>query len=288
MSALRRHLGLIALGGWAFLVYLFVLAPLIVVAGASFSGPTPEMLAASKNPTHGYVTFPPSHVSAIWYLQIPWSQVKALAISIGLALATALCASAIGIPAAMGLVRGSFPGKPLIAALLRAPLQIPSIVVGISFLRFYYALDDAVGIGLGGSMLGLLVAHVFLTTPYVVGSVAAVLQRFNTRLEEAALILGASPWSTFRRVTLPVIMPGLYTGALYAFIVSFADVPVSLFLAGTSITTYPVEIFFSTETDFSPSILASATIVMVFSVALLLFFQRLLGLEAMLRQGGGG
>ena len=278
----------VGLWGWAVVIYVFLLAPLIVIAGASFSGLDPVAKAAAPNPTLGYVRFPPQHLTLDWYIGIPASQLKALAVSLALASAAALGATIIGVPAALGLVRSNFPGKQIVVALFRAPLQIPSIVVGIAFLRFYYAVGSALGIQLGASFTGLLIAHVFLTTPYVIGAVTAILMRFNTRLEEAALSLGASRWSTFRRVTLPVIMPGAYAGILYAFLVSFADVPVSLFLAGPGLATYPVEIFFSSESDFSPTILASATVVMVFSLALLLFMQRMFGLEALLRTDGRG
>jgi putative spermidine/putrescine transport system permease protein len=120
----------------------------------------------------------------------------------------------------------------------------------------------------------------------VIGATVAVLQRFDARLEEAALSLGASRWSTFRRVTLPVIMPGVYTGALYAFMLSFTDVPVVLFLAGPGFTTFPVEVFHTFQFDFNPTVLASSTLVMLFSLGVLLLIQRVVGLDALLRSGG--
>ncbi|MBM3572305.1 MAG: ABC transporter permease, partial [Alphaproteobacteria bacterium] len=276
---MRFSLERVGFWAWAGLVYAFLLAPLVVVAGASFSGLDPVAKAAAPNPTLGYVRFPPQYLTLEWYVGIPTSQFRALGISLALAIASAVGAALIGVPAALGIVRSQFPGKQVVVALLRAPLQIPSIVVGIAFLRFYYAVGNATGVQIGASFLGLLIAHIFLTAPYVIGAVSAILLRFNARLEEAALSLGASRWSTFRRVTLPVIMPGAYAGILYAFLVSFADVPVSLFLAGPGLATYPVEIFFSSEADFSPTILASATVVMVFSLGVLLFMQRMFGLE---------
>jgi putative spermidine/putrescine transport system permease protein len=264
---------------WFALAYVFLLAPIVVVIGASFSG------ADTGGVVISYVQFPPQHWTLEWYARIPGVQYEALALSLGLGLSAALAACALGIPAALGLVRAVVPGKPLIAALLRAPLQIPTVVIGIAFMQLYYLIGDLVGLDIFGSFAGLLLAHVFLVLPFVIGSVSAVLQRFNTRLEEAAHVLGASPWRTFTRVTLPLIMPGVYTGALYAFIVSFIDVPVSLFLAAPGTVTYPVELFHSMEHDFNPSALASASLVTVFSLLLLAGAQRLIGLNALLRSG---
>ena len=147
-------------------------------------------------------------------------------------------------------------------------------------------LGDLVGFKPTGTFLGLVLAHIFLTTPYAIGTVGAVLQRFNLNLEEAALSLGASRWATFRRVTLPIVMPGIYAGALYAFIVSFGDVPVSLFLASPRYTTFPVEIFHSMEFDFNPAMLALSTLIIFFSLGVLWLIQRLVSLDVLLRAGG--
>jgi putative spermidine/putrescine transport system permease protein len=127
-----------------------------------------------------------------------------------------------------------------------------------------------------------------MATPYVIGPIVAVLQRFNMRLEEAALIHGASRWSTLRRITLPVIMPGIYVGALYAFMISFADLPVSMMLAGTGYRPFPVELFQAMDYDFNPALLAVSTIIIAFSIVAMLAVQRLVGLQALLRAGGGG
>ena len=255
----------------------YLLAPLIVVIGASFSGGAPGGLVIS------YVQFPPQHLTLHWYWAITSETYQALALSVGLALAAALGGCILGVPAALGLVRGRMPGRGAIEAVLRAPLQIPAVVVGIAFLQSSYILGDATGLEIQGSFTGLLVAHIFLATPFVIGSVAAVLARFNPRLEEAALTLGATRLSAFRRVTLPVIMPGVITGAAYGFLVSFVDVPVSLFLSRPGLVPYPVELFNAMQQEFSPEILASATLVILLSGAILLAVHRLAGLDALLK-----
>ena len=230
--------------------YTLLFAPLIVVVGASFDG--------TKG---GFLNFPPRQLSLLWYRSIPVEYVRALGISCALGAAAALISAALGVAAALGLVRGRLHGKPVIAALLRAPLQIPAVVIGLGFLQFYYLLGGVFGLHAERTFIGLLVGHVFITLPFVIGNVAAVLQRFSATLEEAAISLGATRWRTFRRVTLPIITPGIWSGALYAFIVSFGDVPVSMFLAGERTTPFPVAMFNAMQFDFNPSILAISSLV---------------------------
>jgi putative spermidine/putrescine transport system permease protein len=275
-SRLRSILGQLAKGLFLVTLFAFLLAPLLVVAGAS--------LSSGDRP---YVSFPPDDVSFEWYGRIPERFVETLGNSLLLACAAALVSVLLAVPAALALVRGRFGGRRWVALLLRAPLQIPFVVVGIAFLQLYYFVGGLTGINLRGQFLGLLLGHVFLATPYVIGTVSATLQRFNMRLEEAARSLGATPWRTFRRVTLPVIMPGLYAGCLYAFIVSFGEVPVALFLGGPSMTTFPVEMFSSMQFDFNPSLLAISTLILFFSLALIVLFQKAIGLDALRRTSAG-
>lgn len=261
---------------WVASIYLFLFAPLVVVVGASFDGGD-----------RTFLNFPPSNLSLHWYGRIAPDLFQALGLSVALGTTAAVAACLIGVPAALGLVRAEFRGKSLVAALFRAPLQIPAVVIGVSFLKLYYFVGDVTGLYAVGSLPGLIVAHTFLASPYVIGSVSAVLQRFNLRLEEAALSLGASPWTTFRRVTLPVIMPGVYTGAMYAFLVSFGDVPVSLFLGAGGTQPFAAKIFHLMEFDFDPSLLAIATFIIFGSLALIYALQRAVGMEALVRSGGG-
>ena len=266
-------LGGVAKVVWVSFAYVFLLAPLVVVVGASFHGAT----------QYSGVVFPPENLTLRWYTEIPAATYRSLGLSILLATTVAFGACVLGIPAALGIVRGSFRGKSFMLAMFRAPMQIPAVVTGVAFLKLYYVLGDATGLFLNGSFPGLYLGHLFVATPYVIGTVVAVLQRFNVRLEEAALSLGANPWRTFRRVTLPTIMPGVHAGALYAFMVSFADVPIAMFLTAPGFVTYPVELFFGIESDFSPVVLSSATLVILFSLGTLLLVQKAVGLDNLLR-----
>ena len=258
-------------------VFTMLLAPLVVVIGGSFSAPE------SDNVVMSYVQFPPERLTLDWYRKIPPTQLRALGFSFLLGLAVAFAACLLGVPAAIGLVRGRFAGKPVVSAVMRAPLQIPHVVTGIALLQLFYAIGDFGGMYVQGTSAGLFLGHLFMATPFVIGSVVAVLQRNNPSLEEAAYVLGASPWRAFRRVTLPLIIPGVFTGALYAFIVSFVDVPVAIFLASPSATTFPVELFNAMEQDFNPSSLASASLAAAFAIVLVFAAQRLVGLDSLLK-----
>ncbi len=263
-----------------FSLYVFLLAPLVVVAGASLD-------RGFETAGRPYLNFPPYDYSLYWYFNISPALYKALALSVGLGLFVAALATVIGVFAALGLVRSNFRGKSVVATIFRAPLQIPFVVIGVAFLQTYFLLFDLVGLQLAATFIGFALAHVFVAVPYVIGSVVAVLERFNPRMEEAALILGASRWTTFRRVTLPIIMPGVYTGALFAFLVSFGDVQIAIFLGGAKFTTLPVEIFYSMAFSFDPGMLAMSTIIIFASIILLLVVQRLVGLDTLLRTGRG-
>ena len=186
-------------------VLVFLLAPVVVVVLASFDG-------GDSVAGRAFLTFPPTSLSLQWYFSIQPRLFHALWVSFLVACFAAGFGTVIGVPAALGLIRGNLPGKTVLSALFRAPLQIPFIVIGVAFLQTWYLLGDAFGIRIAGSFLALAIGHLFVATPYVIGSVGSVLLRFNPNIEEAALSLGASRWRTFRRVTLPIIMPGIYAG----------------------------------------------------------------------------
>jgi putative spermidine/putrescine transport system permease protein len=262
---------------WCGFSYVFLLSPMVVVMGASLHGG--EFSAAIK--------FPPEDPSFQWYSKIPMQQFEALGLSLIVAAVATFLAALIAVPAALGLVRSNFKGKFVVTTIFRAPLQIPAIVSGIAFLQFYYLIYDNSSLMLAGTIPGMLIGHVFIATPFLFGTIVAVLQRFDHRLEEAAHSLGAGKWRTLYRVTIPTIMPGIYSGGLYAFMVSFADVPMSIFLTAPGFVTYPVELFYALENDFDPSILASSSLVIIFCLIMLLGVQKMVGLETLLRSGGG-
>ena len=266
---------------WVGTVYTFIFAPILVVIASSFDGGS---IVAGR----AVLQFPPQNLSLQWYGLIPVSMYQSLWVSTSMAAISAASGIILGVPAALGIIRGKFYGKTLLGSLFRAPLQIPFIVIGIAFLQTYYFLGDLMGLHMRGTFTGLVVGHVFVATPYVVGAVGAQLQRFNPAYEEATLIHGASRWRAFYRVTMPIIMPGIYAGGLYAFLISFGDVTISMFLSGPDMSPLPVEIFYALDNDFEPTITAIASLVVVGSLIVLYLIQRLVGMEVLLRGGGSG
>ncbi len=257
--------------------YGFLLAPFLVVLVASLAG----------GQSH-YIVFPPRSFSLEWYLRLPREYFRPALISVGVAVGAGAISAGLGILAALGIVRGRVPGRNVLKAYFNAPLQIPFVVTGIVFLQFYYLIYGLLGVKILGTPWGLLGVHVFITLPYMIGTVAAVLERFDPTLEEAALTLGASRWSTLRRVTFPLIKPGVLAGALYAFVISFGDVPASMFIVGSGTTTLPVQLFYALEFDYNPALLALSSLVVALSLLLIFSVQRLLGFDFILRGRVGG
>ena len=266
---LRRRIGSISVLAIA---YLFLLGPILFV-----------MIASFDYGSRAYVEFPPETFTLDSYRHIPGRYWSALRTSIMVACACAFFATMIGVPAAIGIVRGNMRGKGLLLALFRAPLQIPGVVSGVAFLQAYYAIGNLTGWYANGTFAGFAIAHVFAATPYVIGTLVAVLQRFDGALEEAALTLGASRLATFRQVTLPVLRPALFAGALYAFMLSFGEVPMSVFLAGSSYVTFPVEVFNTMQMDFEPTVLAVSTLVTLASLAVVVLVQWAVGLGSFVK-----
>ena len=255
----------------ALAVYAFLLGPILAVIFASFEA----------GQTYHFA-FPPKNFSVEWYGKIPQRYLHALGVSILVAGVSAVIATLLGAAAALALVRGRLAATELLQSYFLLPLQIPFVVTGVVFLQFYNQLAIATGIDLLGSIAGLVIAHVFVTIPYSIGTVGSVLVRANPRLEEAARTLGASETAVFRRVLLPTLRPGLFAGFFYAFIVSFGDVPISIFIASEKMTPLPVEIFSTLQFDFDPAVLALSTIVVALSALLILGAQRLAGFDLVL------
>jgi putative spermidine/putrescine transport system permease protein len=177
----------------------------------------------------------------------------------------------LGLAAAYALARRMLPAAELLTSLLMAPLIMPSVVIGVAMLQFYAI------VGLRGSLVGLLIAHVVITVPYIVRSALASLAGLDASLEEAARTLGATGLEAFGLVTLPLMRPGLVAGALFAFITSLDNVPVTIFLIGANQTTLPVLIFTSVEMGVDPSVAAISTLLILATLVVLLLAERRAG-----------
>lgn len=233
------------------LVLFFLVAPIVIIMPLSFN-------------QSAYFSYPMTGVSLRWYeatLSDPQWQ-RALLNSLGIGLASTVLATALGTLAAMGLSRPEFPWRGLIMPLLISPMIIPIVVVAAGF---YYIFAP---LGLVDSYLGVILAHTVLGTPFVVITVCASLQSLNHSLIRAAQGLGAKPLETFRRVTLPLIAPGVATGAVFAFATSFDEVVVVLFIGGAEQRTVPRQMWNGIRDQVDPSILAVATLLVVLVLAL--------------------
>lgn len=240
----------------------FLMLPVFVIMPLSFSDSS-------------FMVYPIENWSLRWYEYLFSSSAWARAAknSFIVAPAATLLATVLGTLAAMGLASARFPGKGFITALLIAPMVVPVVVVGVSSFLFFARW------GLNETHIGLILIHAALGTPFVVTTVLATLQNFNFNLVRASLSLGANPLETFFRVTLPVIAPGVIAGALFAFATSFDEVVVTLFLAGPDQVTLPRQMFTGIRDSISPVIAAVATLLTIFTTALMLTVEWLRGLR---------
>lgn len=249
-------------GIYVALVLGFLMLPVAVVVLASFSSTS-------------YLTVPPQGVTLRWYGRVLESReyLDAIAISLLLAAVATLGALATGTAASYALVRRAVPGRTLVASLVMSPLVFPGLVIGVALLQLYSAL------GMGGSFIGLLLAHMVITVPYVVRTTLASLQGLDAELEDAARTLGATRLAAFRLVTLPLLRPGLAAGGLFAFITSFDNVPVSIFLTGVASTTLPVKIFTAIEFGVDPTVAAISSLLILATGIVLVAAERWIGLH---------
>lgn len=244
--------------GVAALVVVFLIVPVLVVVPISFS-------------SSQYLEFPPRGFSLQWYQRfldsVEWT--GALWVSVQAGIPATVLAGVLGTAAALALARSRFPGKAVVVGFLVSPLIVPVIVLAIALYGVYAKLK------LVGSLTGLVLAHAALGLPYVIVTVAATLQRVDERLEHAALSLGATPWRAFRYVTLPLIRPGVIAGALLAFIASWDDVVIALFISGTRSGTLPKRMWEGLRSEIDPTIAAVSTLLVIVSLALLLVLELL-------------
>lgn len=234
------------------LILLFLVLPIVVVMVVSFSSAT-------------YLTFPPPGFSLRWYHSYlgseQWLQSTWLSVWVGLIVV--VLSTFLGTLAALGMARLPQNLRTLAFALTLSPLIVPGIIVAIGV---YYAFAQY---GLVGTPIGLVLAHTCLAVPFVVTSVSASLVGLDPRLEQAALSLGATPRSTFFQVTLPLIRPGILVGALFAFITSFDEIMVALFLSGSGAVTLPRRMWDDLLFQIDPTIAAVSTLTIVLTAALM-------------------
>ena len=247
------------------LVIAFMLAPLVIVCVVAF---TPE----------NTLTLPTTEFSLRWFraafahpdfMQSFWN-------SLWLALASSTIATLLAVPAGMAITRYSFPGRDFLNALFLSPLIIPHLVLGVALLRLFAL------VGGTGSFGFLIFAPALIVTPYTLRLVVAALVGFDRSAEQAALSLGASQATVFKRITLPMILPGVTGGWLLAFINSFDEVTMSIFVTSPSTVTLPVRMYMYATESIDPLMAAVSALMVAVTAVAMIVLDRVYGLDRVL------
>lgn len=250
------------------LLFVFLLAPVLLVVPMSFSG-------------DNFMTFPPSSWSLRWYAALPQNRVLigALWTSLGLATVVTVLSLVIAIPAAYAMARIPFVGRDALLSLFTAPLLLPSIVLGLAILIVFVEVQFV------ATFHGLVLAHLVVTLPYALRVLVTALSTLPPSVEEAAASLGAKPLAVFRRVTLPLMTPGIVASAALAFLVSFDEVVISLFVVGPRITTLPVELYRYVDTRSDPLVAAASVFLILGTLLIVVLVERTMGLNRAVGKG---
>lgn len=243
----------------------FMLAPLVMVVLVSFTG-------------KGYVSMPFDGASLRWYRAILEKQdfIDAFWRSISLGVGAATLATLVAIPAGIAVAWNRFAGRDVILALLLSPLMVPHVVLGIALLRFLTQM------GLTGSMWGLTLAHTVIVLPYVLRLVLAAATGFDRSVAHAAQSLGAQGWTVFFRIELPLIAPGVIGGWVIAFINSFDELSMSIFVASAQTETLPVKMYNHIANTIDPLLASVSTVLIVLTAVLMIALDRFYGLGKVL------
>jgi putative spermidine/putrescine transport system permease protein len=234
---------------FAILAFLYLLIPATIVVLAGLN-------------SGDYLTFPPDGLSLKWirsFLNSP-TFLPAYLFSLRLAFTAMVISTILGTMTSIFLTRVAFPGRGAVRAFFLAPLLLPGLVIGLALYVYYLNFP---GLHLSRTFWGMVVGHVLVTTPFVVGTVSAALYGFDRSLEEAARSLGASPMRAFLTVTVPSVKSGLVAGALFAFIVSFGQFDLSLFLATPNNEPLPYAMYISLRYQFEPTAAAAGTFAII-------------------------
>lgn len=239
---------------------LYMLMPLVVIVVASFTDA-------------GYVQFPPATFGYRWYGEVFRNRylMEGLLFSVQIAGAVAIVSGILGIAAAVGISRSNFRGRDAIISLLTMPLAVPHVVLALALLQILAIVQ------ISTAPWGLLAGHILITLPYVLRLTLTSLHDLDHQVERASYSLGASPWQTFRLVTLPMIAPGVIAGVFFAFLLSFDEVTISIFLAQPGQTTLPAQIFAIATHGSDPIITATSGLLIIVATGLVLLIERYFG-----------
>ena len=255
----RMSPGVIAAAVWLGLIYLYGLGPAVIVIIGSFNTA---------------ISFPSDFEGFTlgWYAQLAehGEFLDALLVSIEIGVIAASLGSVFGIPASLALARYEFRFKGLITAFIMAPLILPQIVLGLAMLQLLTAVQ------VPATFLGLALIHAVFVMPYVIRAMLSCLAGVNPSVGEAAASLGANAWQRFMRITLPITRAGVMAGFIFAFIMSFINLPLSLFLTTPTSTTLPIRMFAYMESRIDPFIAAVGSLTVIAVIAGSFFTEKVL------------
>ncbi|HBX53891.1 ABC transporter permease [Pseudomonas sp. UBA2684] len=233
-------------------IALFLLLPIVFIVLLSFG-------------SSQWLVFPPPGWTLKWYEQFfsnpEW--MASVLTSLKVAVITTLCAVALGLPSAFALVRGRFPGRELLYALFTLPMIVPLVIIAVAVYALFLKL------GYTGTLFSFVVSHVIVALPFTIISIINSLKLFDQSIEDAAVICGASRLQAVYRVTFPAIRPGMVAGALFAFLVSWDEVVLSVMMASPTLQTLPVKMWTTLRQDLTPVIAVASTLLIGLSVLIM-------------------
>ncbi|WP_377828081.1 ABC transporter permease [Bradyrhizobium lupini] len=241
-------------------VYLTLILPAVIVVATSFT-------------SGDAMRFPPTGFSFRWYYAF-WESslfIDSLTLSLKVAALATVLSLLFGFGAAFGIERHNFRGRGFIRGFMLSPLLIPAVVLGLGLMQMQ------VWIGISQTFLGLLVGHVVVTLPYVVRTLSASMVLFDRNLEQAAMSLRATPATVLRTVTIPLLVPGIISAGVFAFVTSFGNVNLSVFLGAGGNVTLPVQVLAYVEQTVDPLVAAVSSVVIVFTLLAILIADRISG-----------
>ncbi|MBK3745544.1 ABC transporter permease [Paraburkholderia aspalathi] len=248
------------LGSWKWilsficaLVALFLLLPIIFIIALSFG-------------SSRWLIFPPPSWTMKWYGELfadpRW--LEAALTSAKIAVIVTILSVVFGLLASIALTRGTFRGKAVLRSLFLTPMVLPVVILAVALYALFLRL------GLNGTLTGFVVAHLVLALPFSIISISGALESFDHAIEDAAILCGASPWEARFRVTLPAIRHGLFSAAIFSFLISWDEVVLAIFMASPSLQTLPVKVWGSLRQDLSPVIAAASTLLVGLTILLMI------------------
>ncbi len=248
------------LGAWRWvlglicgLMTLFLLLPILFIIALSFG-------------SSRWLIFPPPGWTLGWYRELfadpRW--ITAALTSAKIAFIVMVLSVALGLLASLALVRGTFRGRAVLRAFFLTPMILPVIIVAVALYALFLRL------GMNGTLTGFVIAHLVVALPFSIITISGALESFDTSIEEAAILCGASPWEARFRVTLPAIKHGLFSAAIFSFLISWDEVVLAIFMASPTLQTLPVKVWTTLRQDLTPVVAAASTLLVLLTVLLMI------------------